>query len=153
VKEAGEVFAVAFVADGHAPVAGELGDGAFDLPPVPAEAIVSLDAAAGDPRDDASFAQPSSVNVVVVALVGAKLSRLASAWFAPGLRRRKLGHQWLQHRAVVGVRSGHTHDQWDSICFGQDVDLRSLLAAVDGTGPVSEPPIRTPKNFCPSPPQ
>ena len=104
MKEAGEVFAVALVADGHARVAGGPGDGAFDLPSVPAEAIVSLDAAAGDPGDDALFAQSPSVNVVVVALVGAKLSRLASARPAPRLHARSRCHRWLQHGAVMGVR-------------------------------------------------
>jgi hypothetical protein len=47
----------------------------------------------------------------------------------------------LQHRAVMGVRPGHAHDQWYSICFGQDVDLRSLLAAVDGTGAGQRAPL------------
>ena len=47
---------VALVADGEAAVAGEPGDGAFDLPAVSAEAVAGVDAAAGDARDDAALA-------------------------------------------------------------------------------------------------
>jgi hypothetical protein len=52
---------VPFVADGEAAVAGEPGDGAFDLPAVSAETVAGVDAAAGDARDDAALAQPCPV--------------------------------------------------------------------------------------------
>ena len=50
-EEGGEVGALAFVADAQAAVAEEPGDGAFDLPAVPAEAFLSvldIDSSGGD---------------------------------------------------------------------------------------------------------
>ena len=68
-----------FVADGQAAVPGEPGDGAFDFPPVSAEAVCGVDAAAGDARDDAALAQPGPVGGRVVAFVGAQFGWLAAA--------------------------------------------------------------------------
>jgi hypothetical protein len=73
---------VPFVADGQASVAGEPGDGAFDLPAVSAEAVTAVDAAAADARDDAALAQPGPVGGGVLALVGAQFGWLAAAWSA-----------------------------------------------------------------------
>ncbi len=52
---------VAFVADGRTPVAGEPGEGAFDLPLMAAQSGGVVDAAASDARDDAPAAQPMTV--------------------------------------------------------------------------------------------
>lgn len=68
---------VPFVADSQAAVAGEPGDGAFDLPAVSAEAVAGVDAAAGDARGDAALAEPGSVGGGVVGFVGAE-----PGWFA-----------------------------------------------------------------------
>lgn len=46
----------AFVADVEAAVAGEPGDGAFDLPAVTGDAFSGVDAAAGNARCDALLA-------------------------------------------------------------------------------------------------
>nr|GLK40459.1 hypothetical protein GCM10017611_73340 [Rhodococcus wratislaviensis] len=70
MEESGKVLGVAFVADGQASVAGESGDGAFDLPPVPAQPVVPVDSAADDAWNSSLFAQPPAVLVLVVALVG-----------------------------------------------------------------------------------
>jgi hypothetical protein len=86
-EECGEQVGVAFVADGEAAVAGEPGDGAFDLPAVSAEALVGVDAAAGDARGDAALAQPGPVDLRVVGFVGAELGWLAAAWSAAGADR------------------------------------------------------------------
>ncbi len=69
LEESSEVLAVALVADGQSAVAGEPGQGAFDLPPVTAEALAAVDAAAGDPRNDAPCPQPPAVYGIVVTLV------------------------------------------------------------------------------------
>ncbi len=52
---------VSFEADAEAAVAEEPDDGAFDLPPVPAEALLGFDPGAGLFRGGASFAQPGAV--------------------------------------------------------------------------------------------
>jgi len=117
MEESGEVFAVAFVADGQATVTGEPGDRAFDLPPVSPEPIVPVDPASGDARDDALGAQPPTVDVVVVALVGAEFSGPA-ARTTPGLHRRDRADHRLQQGAVVGIRSGNVDDQRDSVWIG-----------------------------------
>ena len=69
LEESSEVLAVALVADGQPAVAGEPSQGAFDLPPVTAETLAAVDAAASDPRDDAPTAQPPAVYGVVVTFV------------------------------------------------------------------------------------
>lgn len=123
---------VAFVADGEAAVAAEPGDGAFDLPAVAAEAFAGVDAAAGDAGGDAAFAQPSAVAGGVVALVGAEFAGPAAARSAAGPDRGDAGDQWLQRLPVVGVRGGDADDQGQAVRVGQDMDLRSGFAAVDG---------------------
>lgn len=118
MEESGEVFAVAFLADGQATVTSEPGDGPFDLPPVSAEPIVPVDPASGDARDDALGAQPPTVDVVVVALVGAESSGPTAARTTPGLHRRDRADHRLQQGAVVGIRSGNVDDQRDSVRIG-----------------------------------
>lgn len=75
-KKAGKVLTVTFVADRQTAVAGQPRQGAFDLPPIPSEALAGVDTAARNPYGDAVLAQPSAVNGLVVAFV------------RPGLRRR-----------------------------------------------------------------
>lgn len=102
---------------------------AFDFPPVLAESVIPVDTAPGDARHDALLTQPPAVDVVVVALVGAELSRFAAVRTAPRLHFRNRADHRLQQRAAVSVRSGNVDDQWDSVRIGQNMDLRSLLAS------------------------
>jgi hypothetical protein len=118
------VFAVAFVADGQASVAGEPGGGACDLPPVPAQPVVPVDAAPGDTRDDALLSKPPAVDVVVVALVGvgagmagrAGRSHVAPRWHTSGADELGNADWWrpslpqlqsgsLRHGSAVSVPS------------------------------------------------
>jgi len=128
------VFGMSFVADREPSVTGEPGEGAFDLPSVPAETIVAVDAAASDPRHDPALAQPAAVSGGVVPLVGAQATRFASSRSTAGLDRGNGVEHRAQHGAVVGVRCRDADDQRNSLGFGQDVDLRPLLAAVDRAG-------------------
>jgi len=132
---------VPFVADGEAAVAGEPGDGAFDLPAVSAEAVAGVDAAAGDARDDAALAQPGPVGGGVVAL---------SARSRAGLRRRGPRRDRIAGRPItIGCRawlswvlavetptsSGRPFAS-DSTC-----SLEPVLPRSTGFGPVSDPPF------------
>jgi hypothetical protein len=51
------------------------GEAALDHPALSAQARAMGDAAAGDPRSDAALAEPSAVDVVVIATVGGQLPR------------------------------------------------------------------------------
>jgi len=102
---------------------------------VAAEVLGVFDAAAGDARHDATLAELAAVHVEVVAFVGAQLVRLAATRSAPGPHGRYGFDHRLQHRAVVGVGGGDAYRQRDSACFGEDVDLGSGFAPIDGVRP------------------
>ncbi len=131
VDKGREEVSVAFVADGQTAIADEPGKGAFDLPSMTTEPGGIVDPAAGDTWDDAPAVQPVSVDAVVVAFVGAQPLGPAAARAAPGPDRRNRCHQRPQHDAVVDVGAGHGGNQWQTIRIGQDMDLRSGLAAID----------------------
>lgn len=120
------MFGMSFLADREPSVTGEPGEGAFDLPSVPAETIVAVDAAASDPRHDPALAQAT---------------RFASSRSTAGLDRGNGVEHRAQHGAVVGVRCRDADDQRNSLGFGQDVDLRPLLAAVDRAGTGQRSPL------------
>lgn len=63
-------FGVAFVADSEAAEVVQVGEAAFDDPPLFAQAGAVLDAAAGDDRGDSAGAQSAAVDVEVIATVG-----------------------------------------------------------------------------------
>ena len=82
--------------------------------------------------------------IVVVSLVGTQLSWFASTRPVPGLDRRDRGDNGQQQGAVMGIRSGNIHDQRNSIRIGQDMNLRSPLAAIDRAGPSQRSPLFRP---------
>ena len=131
----------AFVADGQAPVAGEPGDGALDLPAVASQPFAGVDAAAGDARDDAALAQPAAVGVEVVPLVRAELDgrrrrgprrdRMAGT---PMTRGRK-ARQSLVFAALMATARGSPAASEITWIF------EPALPRSTGFGPVSEPPF------------
>src|SRR4051794_34917352 len=117
----------ALVADGEPAEAGKPGERAFDHPPVPTQALATLDPASRDARDDAA---PAAGAAVVVPLVGVQLGRaLARAPRAlPDWRYRV--EDRLQHGAVVDVGRRQLQDEGDAAGVDQDVALAARLAAV-----------------------
>jgi hypothetical protein len=69
LEKGSKVLTVTFVAHRQPAIAAQPSQGAFDLPPVTAEAFAAVDAAAGDPRNDAPGPQPPAVHGIVVTLV------------------------------------------------------------------------------------
>jgi hypothetical protein len=68
----------ALVADLQAPEAVEPGGRPFDHPTVASQAVLGLDATAGDAGDDAALARGQTELTVVVTLVGMELVRSAA---------------------------------------------------------------------------
>lgn len=124
---------VAFVPDGQPAVAGEPGDGPFDDPPVPAEPVRGLDAAAGDTGPDTAGAEHAAQVGIVVALVGVQLVRTAPAGAAPGPDGGDGLDQGFQADTVVGVGGRHADGQGQPVAVGQGVDFAAGLAPVDRT--------------------
>src|SRR5690606_11076354 len=69
LEKGSKVLTVTFVAHRQPAIAAQPSQGAFDLPPVTAEAFAAVDAATGDPRNDAPGPQPPAVYGIVVTLV------------------------------------------------------------------------------------
>ena len=107
------------------------GEAALDHPAVSAQAGAVGDAAAGDPRGDAPGAQPSAVDVVVVAAVGEQLPRLAS-WPATQTADRRNGIQQRDQLGdVVAVAAGQRDRQRDAAGVADQMMLGARTRAVD----------------------
>src|SRR5688500_13828228 len=98
---------MALVADEQAAVAVQPGEGALGDPPVAAEALARVDAAAGDARDDVPAPERVAAAAEVVRLVGVELrgapARAARPVARP-LERRDGVDQALEDGALVHVR-------------------------------------------------
>lgn len=134
LEESSEVLAVTLAADGQSAVAGGPGQGAFDLPPVPAEALAAADAATGDPQNNAPCPQPPAVYGIVVTLVRPQPAGPATTRTTTRTHRRNRSDHRLQHDTVVGVHRGHRRDEGNALGVGQDVDLRAVLTSIDRAG-------------------
>ena len=112
------------------------GEAALDHPAVSAQAgavgdPAAGDPAAGDPRGDAPGAQPSTVDVVVVAAVGEQLPRLAS-WPATQTADRRNGIQQRDQLGdVVAVAAGQRDRQRDAAGVADQMMLGTGPRAVD----------------------
>jgi hypothetical protein len=107
------------------------GEAAFDHPALAAQARAMRDTAAGDPRSDASSAQPAAVDVVVVAAVGEQLPRAAAGTAAPAADRRHGVDQRDELGDVVAVAAGEADRQRDASGVADQVVLGAGPAAVD----------------------
>ena len=117
------------------------GEATFDHPAVSAEAGAVCDPATRDPRGDAPGAQPSAVDVVVVAAVGEQLPRLASGPAAPAADRRNGVEQRDQLGDVVAVAAGQRDRQRDAAGVADQVVLGARARAVDRRGADVVPPV------------
>jgi hypothetical protein len=118
------------VADGKAAELGEPGQRPLDDPPVPAQTLAALDAAAGNAVLDPSAGESPTAAAVIVGLVGVQL-RGPLARPTPALADRRDGiHDRLQHPAVVHVGSRQLQREGDALRIGEDVTLRARLAPV-----------------------
>ena len=109
----------------------EPGDGAFDDPPVDAEAGTVWDAAAGDHRFDAQRSDETAVFVVVVAAV-AEQAVGSVAWPSDQAGdRRDLLQQGYQLGDVVAVAAGQRDGEWDAPAIDDEVVLAARTCAVD----------------------
>jgi hypothetical protein len=97
------VVGLAFVAAVESAVVVQPRHRAFDHPAMPAQSPAGLDAAAGDTRWDPASAQPHAETVVVIALVGVRLSRSAATRPTPGGDRRDAPHQRHQRLTLVAA--------------------------------------------------
>jgi hypothetical protein len=107
------------------------GEAALDHPAVSAQAGAVCDPAAGDPRGDAPGAQPSAVDVVVVAAVGEQLPRLASRPATQTADRRNGIQQRDQLGDVVAVAAGQRDGQRDAAGVAEQMMLGAGPRAVD----------------------
>jgi hypothetical protein len=97
-------MAVALVSQGQAAVAAEPGDGAFDGPPVSAQAFRGFDADAGDAVADVPLAQEPVVGGDVVGLVRVDLRGLAPPGTAAGPDSGDALDERFEGLGVVEVR-------------------------------------------------
>lgn len=102
MEESDKVIAVAFVADGQAPIPGEPGVGAFDLPPVSTGPLVPVDATSGDAPNNA-LCPRSDPAVLVAVLVGLERAGFAAARTTPETHRRNRATRAY----VLGIRLEH----------------------------------------------
>ena len=107
------------------------GEAALDHPAVSAQAGAVGDPAAGDPRGDAPGAQPSAVDVVVVAAVGEQLPRLASRPATQAADRRNGIQQRDQLGDVVAVAASESDRQRDAAGVAEQMMLGTGPGAVD----------------------
>ena len=131
----------AFVA-GPEPLEGvQPGEAALDHPPLAAQPGAVGDAAAGDPRRDATGAEPAAVGVVVVAAVGEQLPWAAARPAASTADRRHGIDQRNQLRDVVAVAAGDTDRQRDTTGVTDQVVLGAGTPAVDRRRADVVPPL------------
>ncbi len=102
-REGEEVLGVALVTSVQATAAGQPGHRTFHDPAMVAQALGGLDATAGNPRHDATLAQPLPQVVVVLALVAVQFGRATPTRSTARADRWDTSNQGLQRLAVVEV--------------------------------------------------
>jgi hypothetical protein len=136
------VFGLAFVASVQSAASGEPGHGALDHPSMSAQALGVFDAAAGDAGCDAAFAEPSPQVGVVIAFVAMELCGAAAPWAAGAANGRNPGDERLQSEAVVCVGGRDGDGDGQAATVDDEVDFRSVLAAVGRIRSGQSPPLR-----------
>lgn len=136
------MFRLAFVAAVQTPAAGESGHGAFDDPAMTAQPGGAFLAATSDPGRDAAFTQPSPLVSVVVALIAVQLVRSSPPRPTRTADGRYALHEGLQGEAVMSVRRGNGDGDRQARPVDNQVDFRSVLAAVGRIRSRQLPPLR-----------
>lgn len=143
--EGEKVFGFAFVAAVEPAAASEPGHSALDHPSVAAEPLRGLDAFAGDAVADAALVEPSAQVAVVVALVGVQFRREPPVGAAVGTDGRDAAHERLKVLAVMHVGAGDPQGERQPIPVGDQVDLRSRVAAIGRIRSRQRPPFCSPQ--------
>jgi hypothetical protein len=102
----------------------------FHDPPVPPKPCTALDTAPSDAGLDVAAGQSPTAAAMIVSLVGVELAGPSARW-SPGLPDGRDGIDHLfQHDAVVNVGSCQADCERDALRIGEDVTLRTRLAAI-----------------------
>ena len=118
------------VADGEAAELGGPSQRPLHDPPVSAQTLAALDAAAGDAVLDATAGEHLTTAAVIVGFTGVQ-PRRAFARSSPALAdRRDSIHHRLEHPAVVHVGPRQLQREVDAFPIGEDVAFRARLAPV-----------------------
>jgi hypothetical protein len=120
----------AFVAHGQAAIAMEPRMRAFDDPAMAAQAAAMRRAATGKDRDDALGGEAIAVGLGVVAAVTLERPGATAGPAAPAADGRQGGDQRIELRDVVDVRGGYLGDERDAPRIGDEMVLRTRLAAI-----------------------
>ena len=125
-----EVVGLAFVAAVEPAEASEPGHRPFDGPAVAAEAGGGLDAAAGDAVSNLAASQVGPDEAVVVGFVGMEFAGSPAPGAAAGPDRRDSLDERDQGLAVVEVGPGDRNRKGQTGTFGEQMDLRTVLAPI-----------------------
>lgn len=103
---------------------------ALDHPEMPAEPVVLLDAAASDPRADASLAQVLPTACEVVSLICMTLVGAASRTTTESRHARDGVNQRFEHHRVVTIGAGDHQRQRHAAPVYDEMSLAAKLAAI-----------------------
>ncbi len=135
-----------FEANAQLAEAGKPGMRALDNPAMPAEPIVLLDAAASDPRADASLAQVLSTAREVVSLICMKLVGAASRTTTESRHARDGVNERFEHHRVVPIgssdhqRQRHVAPVYDEMSLASEPCLDLLDSVRSARPPGGWPP-------------
>jgi hypothetical protein len=132
---------VPFISYGETPEAIEPCEGAFDHPAMPTELFLTVDAPAGNSREDAALAASFAATGVIISLV-------SMALVGPSLRAARLSanrrngvEHIYKHRAVMGVGACQPRGQWNTAPVWHKMPFRPRLATIRWIWARSGPPF------------
>ena len=129
-----EDIGASLIADSQPAEAAEPGQGAFDDPAIPSQALAALDTTPGNPIADPSFGQGITAARLVIGFVGMEFVRTLTGPAPTLMDRRYSIDQLLEEAAVVNVCRGDPQGEWDAVGVGDDVALGPGAAAVGRIG-------------------